>query len=96
MLVIFQQVPPEFFTDVTMGAAFIAACFFMFRYFVNQIDKLQTERLEITEKFIAITEKNNSMAAEFTRAIEHQTHVVETLREDFRNYGNRQHDTISG
>lgn len=43
--------------DLGMGGAFIATCFFMFRYFTKQIEDKDKEQKELTEKFMEIAQK---------------------------------------
>lgn len=69
MLAFFQNVGDlTIYKDVGMGAAFIATCFFMFRYFVGHIDKKDAQLQELSNKYLEIIQQKITSDAE-TRAV---------------------------
>lgn len=64
--------------DVGMGGAFIATCFFMFRYFASQIEKKETANEKLQEKVMQMAEK--AIQAE-TASKETTSEVLELLKD---------------
>jgi len=66
------------FKDIGMGGAFILTCFFMFKYFKEQIERKDAEHAELTKEFIRLVEKT---IATDSAGVETNRQVVQELAE---------------
>lgn len=76
----FQNVSDiAFFKDIGMGGAFIATCFFMFKYFTRQIETKDSDQKEMNRRFLIIIEEKTRSEIETREKLVELIEKVEYL-----------------
>lgn len=77
------------YKDIGMGGAFIATCFFMFRYFTEQVKTKDEAHKELTEQFIKVIQDTVKNSQDHIHRIEEHSQQLAHLVEKVEHLGEK-------